>query len=173
MKFSKLTLLFAIFIILSAAVMRQVLNFLYQNLGAKRLELVIGFIFILSGIIFFRRVGFSFNLKTASNLFLLGVGLLAFWQLKIIEERVHLLEYGLLGWLVTRDILFSVKRGNILKSIVLPLLFVSFIGILDELFQWWLPTRVGDIRDVVFNTLGGTWGIALKILNNTSENVVT
>lgn len=42
----------------------------------------------------------------------------------------------------------------------------------DELSQWWLPTRVGDIRDVVFNTFGGAWGITLKILNNASENVV-
>jgi len=67
MKFSKITLLFALFIILSTAVMRQALNFLYQNLGAKRLELLVGVIFLLSGLIFFSKMGVSYNLKTVLN----------------------------------------------------------------------------------------------------------
>jgi VanZ family protein len=35
------------------------------------------------------------------------------------------------------------------------------IGILDELFQAVLPNRVGDIRDVVINSIGVAWGVLL------------
>lgn len=64
-----------------------------------------------------------------------------------------------------RDSIKKFKSSRVHEFISYSFLFILAIGILDELFQWWLPTRVGDLRDVFFNTLGGIWGITLKIIN--------
>lgn len=166
MKFSKITFGLAIFIIISASFMRAVLNFLYRNLGRNNLQILVTTFFVLIGIIIiYQRRKFIFNLKSLLILVLFTAGFIYAWQIRIIEERIHLLEYGLLGWLATTDVSKVFKSSKVKKFISYPLLFVIGVGILDELFQWWLPTRVGDMRDVVFNTLGGFWGITLKILD--------
>jgi len=50
------------------------------------------------------------------------------WQIKIIEERVHFLEYGLLGWLVTEIALKSLRVQEFMSSLVIP----SFLSWLSE-----------------------------------------
>ncbi|MBN1385060.1 MAG: VanZ family protein, partial [Elusimicrobia bacterium] len=57
-------------------------------------------------------------------------------------------------------------RKKTINNLVFCIGFVFFIGILDEVFQWFLPTRVGDIRDVLFNAAGGLWGVVLRILKS-------
>ena len=44
--------------------------------------------------------------------------------------------------------------------LVSGLLIVS-VGLVDEIIQWYLPNRYGDIRDVVMNSLGGVSGLWL------------
>ncbi|MBW1751335.1 MAG: VanZ family protein, partial [Deltaproteobacteria bacterium] len=34
-------------------------------------------------------------------------------------------------------------------------------GGVDELIQWWLPVRVFDVRDIIFNGVAGMLGVAL------------
>ena len=40
-------------------------------------------------------------------------------------------------------------------------LFIMSVGLVDEIIQWFLPNRYGDIRDVVMNSLGGVSGLWL------------
>ena len=75
-------------------------------------------------------------------------------DLEVPAERIHFLEYGLLGFLVTK----AIRKLN-WKSISLALLFVLGIGAIDEVIQWLLPNRVGDLRDVIMNSVGGGMGI--------------
>ena len=35
------------------------------------------------------------------------------------------------------------------------------VGLVDEIIQWFLPNRYGDMRDVVMNSLGGISGLWL------------
>jgi VanZ family protein len=77
-------------------------------------------------------------------------------------ERVHILDYAVLGWLTGRDLLKKTRP----ISIVAALIFCSTVGILDELFQLCLPYRVCDWRDMVFNSLGASLGIILWLINN-------
>ncbi len=86
------------------------------------------------------------------------------------EERLHFLTYGLAGWLLCwslEDWLVKVgsiepsKKINLLIAWLLPCFFVWLAGGVDELIQWWLPNRVFDIRDIIFNGTAGMTGVAL------------
>jgi len=74
------------------------------------------------------------------------------------EERVHLLEYALVGWLAYAGLS---RPENPVEWVAVPLLFGIFLGAADELVQFYLPDRVGDLRDVVFNSCGSAWGVFL------------
>lgn len=69
------------------------------------------------------------------------------------EEVVHLVEYGVLSFLVL----------NVLKreSPTLPLhlsaiALTASVGVLEELYQWALPSRVFDYRDIAVNLFAAT-----------------
>ena len=68
-------------------------------------------------------------------------------------ERVHFIVFGLFGFVSLR--LWSRMPG---------LLICGFMAGMDELFQWWLPDRVGDLRDVIINILA-VYGGALFALS--------
>lgn len=76
-------------------------------------------------------------------------------------ERVHFLEYGILGYLV-----FMATTDSWKRPFIYSLLLVSIIGIGDETIQWFLPSRVGDMRDVFMNSFGGLLGIGIKRLKD-------
>jgi len=161
MRISKLTFIFGLFIIVSAAFMGQVGNFISEKLGKSYFEVLIGIIFLLSaaGLIrYLKRAGLG-KAKLAIFLVVFVAGFLFAWHLDILVERIHLLEYGLLGWLAFRDGL-RVEKG-IIKASIFSAFFILAVSIVDETFQWWLPYRVGDVRDVVFNEVGGLWGMSL------------
>jgi VanZ family protein len=86
------------------------------------------------------------------------------------EERLHFLTYGLAGWLLCWSLeawlvkIYSAKpseKMNLLMAWLLPCFLVWLAGGVDELIQWWLPNRVFDIRDIIFNGTAGMTGIAL------------
>lgn len=140
--------------------MRQVSDFMRLRLGEQRFIALVGIVLIISGLFFL-----LFALKHRPNFInilvftlVLIVGLALCWRIKIPIERVHILEYGILGWLAGRD-LFG-KKGNV-RGIIFACAFAAFIGILDEAFQAILPYRYFDVRDIVFNGLGGVWGVSL------------
>lgn len=68
--------------------------------------------------------------------------------LPIVEERLHFILFGGLGFLSM--LLFSPVTA----------LLVSILGAgLDEALQWALPDRVGDWRDVGFNLIASLGGV--------------
>lgn len=101
-------------------------------------------------------------IKVSIFVLVLLVGLAFSLQLRLPQERMHILEYGLLGWLAGRDI---IKKDKKIKGIILACLFSISIGILDEGFQKLLPYRVFEIRDIRINFLGGIWGVVLYLLS--------
>ena len=68
------------------------------------------------------------------------------FSLDVWAERVHFIQYGLLGLLVSR----AYKISSFKMLLVSGLLIVS-VGLVDEIIQWYLPNRYGDIRDIVMN----------------------
>jgi VanZ family protein len=51
----------------------------------------------------------------------------------------------------------SVARFGLWRGI----LVCATVGVLDEGLQWYLPDRVGDLRDVAWNLLAGGGGAVL------------
>lgn len=74
-------------------------------------------------------------------------------------ERFHLVEYGALTWLYYRA---WRDRGD-LTSLVFPGLATFMVGIFDETFQWLVPGRVGELRDVLLNGVSIGCGLIFSL----------
>lgn len=162
MRISKPTIFLAIFIVISASFMRQILDFINNLLGKDTVIVLFAVVQIVGGSFFLH---FLVNKNLGSKkliviFFVLFLGMFLIWKIKIFAERVHILEYGVLGYLAARD--ERVSKFNI-KG-VYALLFTACVGGVDELFQGILPYRYFDVRDIVFNCLGAAWGIIIYIL---------
>ncbi len=72
-----------------------------------------------------------------------------------VVERVHFVEYGLLTFLFYRA-WRSIGDPTI---IILPLLAGVLVGSVEEWFQWFIPNRVGEARDVLLNLAAVACGL--------------
>lgn len=70
-------------------------------------------------------------------------------------EQFHFTEYGLVSFLFYRA-WHSRADASVL---VLPLCAAVVVGFADEWFQWFVPSRVGEARDVALNGIGGVCGL--------------
>ncbi len=144
--------------------MRQLMDFTKLYTGEKGFIILIGLISLIAGLTFLiwtlrAKPGL---IRTLEIIAILAIGLSFAWQIKIVVERIHLLEYGVLGWFVSRDLIRGQSKK--LKGIILACLFATVVGIIDEAFQAILPYRFFDLRDILFNSLGGIWGIVLYLI---------
>jgi hypothetical protein len=74
-------------------------------------------------------------------------------------EAFHFVEYGLIAILFYRACL-PLGDG---AAIALPLLAGVIVGVLDEWFQWFIPIRTGEMRDVLLNVVAVSCGLLLAI----------
>jgi len=70
-------------------------------------------------------------------------------------ERVHFVEYGIVTLLFYR---VWQPRGDA-TMLVLPLIAGLAVGTLEEWLQWFIPGRVGDMRDVFLNVVAIICGL--------------
>jgi VanZ family protein len=68
------------------------------------------------------------------------------------EEAIHFLEYGLLSYFLFKALSHRIKDWTVY---ITAILFVLFVGTIDELLQWMIPRRFWDFRDIGLNTLAG------------------
>jgi hypothetical protein len=74
-------------------------------------------------------------------------------------ERFHFVEYGLVTFLFYR----AWRPLDDAGGLVLPLLAGLLVGTLDEWFQWFVPVRIGDVRDVFLNAVALTCGLLFSV----------
>jgi VanZ like family len=74
-------------------------------------------------------------------------------------ERVHFVEYGLITLLFYR---VWRPRGDA-SMFVLPMLAGIAVGTLEEWLQWFIPGRVGDMRDVFLNGVAIVCGLLFSV----------
>ncbi len=86
-----------------------------------------------------------------SLLGMLIVSYILVMQIDIPEERIHILQYGILGYLAALSV-FQTLKG--ITAFAVVLLLGLFIGFGDEVIQGLLPTRVFDWWDVIYNFFG-------------------
>ena len=74
-------------------------------------------------------------------------------------ERVHFLEYGLISFLFYR----AWRARSDVSIVALPIAAGVIVGTLEEWFQWFIPNRVGEARDVLLNLVAIGCGLAFSI----------
>ena len=76
-------------------------------------------------------------------------------------ERSHLVEYGVVAVLVLEALTERKKNGRDLKAVPALALGITFvIGVVDEILQLFIPVRVFDPIDILFNTIAALMAIA-------------
>ena len=145
---------YVLFIYISLPFARTILNHLYASLGKDVLSLSVNILLLI------------FILYTSYKLFKKGIKaiiltvtvlLIAFLfasDMERPEERIHFIQYGLLGFLM-----FKMFKSFSFIILGVSVLMLFLVGGVDEIIQYFLPNRVGDIRDVIFNFLGGLLGL--------------
>ena len=74
-------------------------------------------------------------------------------------EHFHFVQYGFITWLFYRA---WRKRGDA-ASLVLPVAAAFVFGIAEESWQWFLPARVGELQDVLLNTVAIACGLMVSV----------
>ena len=74
-------------------------------------------------------------------------------------EQFHFTEYGIVTFLFYRA---WHQRGDV-TALVLPLCAAVLTGLGDEFVQWFVPSRVGEARDLMLNLIGALCGLMAGI----------
>lgn len=83
-------------------------------------------------------------------------------KLLVAEELLHLVLFGLLGVFFARDFAGKPRVGVVLGAAIC-------VG--DELLQWALPYRVGDLKDVLLNLAAFLSGTVLSVPDKSSSRL--
>ncbi|MDH3530643.1 MAG: VanZ family protein, partial [Acidobacteriota bacterium] len=106
------------------------------------------------------------GLEIAVGLGIAVVYLMVFLRIAI-PERSHLIEYGVVAVFVYEAI--TERKGNgrrVYLPALLAIFLTTFIGALDEGIQFFLPSRVFDPRDILFNGLAAMMAVAASFSLN-------
>jgi VanZ family protein len=76
------------------------------------------------------------------------------WEYR--DKVVHILEYGVLGWLVYRAAVGSWPAAGFARRALLTIVAVSAVGACDEKFQEGVPGRDSSVYDWIADTAGAT-----------------
>ena len=86
---------------------------------------------------------------------------LVFVRFTTTEERSHLIEYGVIAAFIHEALEERAKQG---KRVPFPsflaVVVTALIGVLDELIQHFIPNRVFDPVDILFNTMAAALAVA-------------
>jgi hypothetical protein len=74
-------------------------------------------------------------------------------------EHFHFVQYGFITWLFYRA---WRDRGGA-ASLVLPFVAAFIFGIGEEWWQWFLPVRVGELQDVLLNSVAILSGLLVSV----------
>jgi len=155
----------AIFIPCLSAFGRPLQHWVYYNIGETTIAWLIGLALLglgVAAIYWLAKQGLKGRRNT---LVLIGIALVVALivitaSLPQTEERLHFVTFGLFGFFSKR--LFP-------AWLALLAIFIGSAG--DELFQAWLPDRVGDWRDVGINIIAGTVGFGFAWAGSVKESL--
>lgn len=163
-KLPRLTIALGTVIIISATFTKQLSDFIKANIGERGFLILVGIIIVVTGLSVFIFIikGRPKFIRILLFAMALIIGIVLTWRIKIPVEKLHILEYAALGWIAGRDL---IKENKKIKGILLAYAICMAVGVVDELFQKLLPYRYCDLRDVLFNSLGSSWGVILYLIS--------
>ena len=90
--------------------------------------------------------------------------LMVFFRMVSLEERTHLIEYGVVGVFIYEALAERASHGRrVPLPPLLAILATAALGLLDEGIQLFLPSRVFDPVDILFNLLAGAMSVAASV----------
>ncbi|MGQ9617685.1 MAG: VanZ family protein [Candidatus Aminicenantia bacterium] len=146
---------------------RKILRFTYTIITREKAGFYLKILFFITLILFIflslKKLGKSQLYETSTLLAFITIPFsIIFFRIKLPEEKIHLIEYFFLGFLLFKD--YFKRKISLFLSIFVLFIVATF----EEFFQLLLPDRIFDTRDILFNLTGGftgwTYGnISLKI----------
>jgi hypothetical protein len=159
-----LTICYVGFIYATLPVMRPILNFLKGTLGeAFSPAVYVLLLFVALGIFYLFITHGKGWMSLILLVVILGVTAVILPSIKYPEERVHFLEYAVLGVLLYFALHETIQGRRVLFCI--PIV-IFLIGLGDEIIQGILPNRVYQFTDVLLNFFGGVLGELILITFN-------
>ena len=87
--------------------------------------------------------------------------LMVFVRMAVPTERSHLIEYGVVALIIHEALRERASQGRrVPVPALLAVLATSLVGTLDECIQWFVPSRVFDRVDIMFNVLAAVMSVA-------------
>ena len=153
-----LIIIYVLFIYVSLPFFPSFITFM-RNFISKELLNLLSLVVTIS--FFLLLTSWIYNKKYKAKQFILIISpilLLTYLSisLDVWVERIHFIEYAVLGLLISRAVNVRTLNGIIYTGCL-----ITLIGAVDEIIQWFLPNRVGDMRDVFMNSVGGLSGLWL------------
>lgn len=142
------------------SLVRPICNWLKDNLPFNLFInfFLVGFVVVILTIMIRRGLWqWSRILMLMLTLSLYGVGV---WYLRIPEERIHFVQYGILTFLLIRALGVDFKGWRLY---VLAIIIGSLFGLGDEGIQYLLPNRYFSWKDVILNCVSCVLGSMLVI----------
>lgn len=89
-----------------------------------------------------------------------AVYVLVFARMAVPTERSHLIEYGVVALLIHEALLERSARGaRVPRAWLLAIAATIVLGVIDECVQLFLPSRVFDTDDMLFNALAAVMAV--------------
>jgi len=152
------------FIYSTLYIVRPLTNFLKEHTPFTFLTSL--FIVVLFSVVIFWILK---NLKHKDRLTYLLLTFAAFiyaYALMIIKypaEKIHLVQYGFLAFLIYRASLIDFKLKS---SFAIAFFLTTSFGWIDEIIQYYIPNRYYHINDVMLNSFSGIMGLFLIYVFN-------
>lgn len=120
--------------------------------GLNAATFVLGSLLVLAAAVAFGLTQRAGNTETFVAVGVAAVYVLVFTRLTSPVERSHLIEYGVVA-VLTYAALTERRRngGRVPAPALLAALSAALVGLIDEVIQWFLPNRVFDPIDILFN----------------------
>ena len=133
---------------------RQLQRWVYDELSKELLGwLLIGLLVVGVGVVIYVLLRLDWR-KLWHLLWLAPIFLWLPWTMSTHpEERLHFLLFGALGWLAPQ-----------IMALPWALLALLSLAVGDEVLQYFLPSRVGELRDVGVNVLAASGGLFLALV---------
>jgi VanZ family protein len=104
------------------------------------------------------------GLEIGIGIGLIGVYLMMFLRITI-AERSHLMEYSILAVFIYEAFRERAKHRRIPVPALLAIGLTIVIGVIDELIQLFLPSRVFNPQDIIFNVSAAVVaGVGMAVL---------
>ncbi len=148
-------------ILLSLVIGRPLLD-MFANQNLQAIWFLLGMLIFGACMILYGATSTTSFIEVVLVLGIVAVYLMLFLRLGL-PERSHLIEYSALSLTIHQALYERIKQGRKIRFIGLWAIGISsLIGLIDETIQIFIPDRVFDVNDILFNCLSAIMAITVS-----------